>query len=98
MNAKLKILITLLGLIIQAISWFFPDKEISTILIIWSTGAFLGASILMFFIKKQPLQISLFFSLGGLITLLLKIIYYTTFIDSYSHNLAGCKLITCTNF
>lgn len=98
MNAKLKILVTLLGLIINAIFWIFPNEGIITILIIWSTGAFLGASILMFLIKKQPLQISLFFSLGFLIALLLKIIYDTTFIDSTSHNLAGIAIILCVSF
>ncbi len=98
MKAKLISLITLLGFIIGGMSyWFQPYNQMQLIgnymMIIRCTGVFFGALILMFFIKKEPFQISLFLAFGIMLAYFARLIYDITFWDSTSHNLAGIEII-----
>jgi len=98
MKTKLIILIILLGLIIGGISyWFQPYNQMQLIggfiMIMRCTGFFLGALILMLFIKKEPFLISLFFTFGIMLAYFARFFYDVTFWDSTSHSLAGIEVI-----
>lgn len=100
MKNKVSIGITLVGLIIGGISyWFQPYGQLqiigSFIPVIWSLGAFLGSLILMIVLNKKPPKIALLISLGVMLAILARIIYDTTFWDSTSHNLAPFEIIIC---
>jgi uncharacterized membrane protein YccC len=95
---KIRIGITLVGLIIGGITyWFKPYGElgIPEIVLPWSLGAFLGSLLLMLFVNEKPPKIALLVSLGIALAVLARIIYDTTFVDSTSHNMAPFEIIIC---
>lgn len=90
--------ITLVGLIIGEMSFWvetYFQSDIPVIFLIWSIVAFFGSLFLKLFVNEKPPKIALLVSLGIVLSVLLRIIYDTTFVDSTSHNLAPFEIIIC---
>jgi uncharacterized membrane protein YccC len=100
MKNKLRIWITLVGLIIGGIAYWFQPYGQDTVLginmwLIMSMGAFIASFLLMLFVNEKPPKIALLISLGVALAVLARIIYDTTFYDSTSHNMAPFEIIIC---
>ena len=100
MKTKVNIAITLVGLIIGGISyWFQPLSQLqilgSYIPLVWSVGAFLGSLLLMSLLNEKASKIALLISLGFMLAVLARIIFDGTFVDTRSHNLAPFEIIIC---
>lgn len=98
MKNKAGIGITLVGLIIGGIAyWFQPYNQMTVLgLHIWlimGVGAFLGSISLKLYLKEKPLKIALLVSLGVALAVLARIIFDVTFWDPTSHNLAPFEII-----
>ena len=97
---KIRIGITLVGLIMGGIAnWFQPYNQ-DTVLginmcLIMSMGAFIASFLLKLFVNEKSPQIALLVSLGVLLAVLARIIYDTTFYNSTSHNMAPFEIIIC---
>lgn len=90
--------ITLVGLIIGEMSFWvetYFQSDIPVIFLIWSIVAFFGSLFLKLFVNEKPPKIALLVSLGIVLSVLLRIIYDITFVDSTSHNLAPLEIIIC---
>lgn len=97
---KIRICITLAGLIIGGIAYWFQPYNHDTVLginmyLIMTVGAFFASLFLMLFGNEKPSKIALLVSLGVLLAVLARIIYDTTFVDPTSHNLAPFEIIIC---
>ena len=97
---RIRIGITLVGLVIGGIAYWFQPYNQDTVLginmwLIMSMGAFIASFLLMLFLNEKPLKIALLVSLGVALAVLARIIYDTTFYDSTSHNLAPFEIIIC---
>lgn len=95
MKNKIRIGITLVGLVIGGIAYWYGEIGIPGSVLTWSLGTFLGSLLLMFFVNEKPPKIALLVSLGVALAVLLRIIYDTIFVDSTSHNLAPFEIIIC---
>ena len=100
MNYKVGIGITLVGLIIGGIAyWFQPYNHLqilgSNLTFVLSLGSFLTSLLLMLFLNEKPSKIALLISLGMALAVLARIICDTTFWDATSHNLAPFEIIFC---
>lgn len=98
MKNKVGIGITLVGLTIGGIAyWFQPYNQMTVLgLHIWlimGIGAFLGSIVLILFLKGKPLKIAQFVTLGVALAVLARIIFDITFWDPTSHNLAPFEII-----
>jgi len=98
MEKKIRTAITLVGLIIGAIAYWFQPYNQNTVfgISIWliiSLSAFIASFLLKLFINEKPLKIALLVSLGVALAVLARIIYDTTFWDSTSHNLAPFEIV-----
>ncbi|HET8865763.1 MAG TPA: hypothetical protein VFM80_08685 [Gracilimonas sp.] len=98
MKNKVRIGITLVGLIIGGIAyWFQPYNQMTVLgLHIWlimGVGAFLSSIVLILYLKEKPLKIAQFVSFGVVLAVLARIIFDITFWDSTSHNLAPFEII-----
>jgi uncharacterized membrane protein YccC len=97
---RIRIGITLVGLIIGGIACWFQPYDQNTVLginmwLIMSMGAFIASFLLMLFVNEKPPKIALLVSLGVVLAVLARIIYDTTFYDSTSHNMAPFEIIIC---
>lgn len=100
MKTKVTILITLVGILIGAISyWFQPYNQLNVFgvktRVIWSLGAFFGSLLLYTLLNEKALKIALLVSLGVILAIIFRIIYDTVFWNSTSHNLAPFEVIGC---
>jgi uncharacterized membrane protein YeaQ/YmgE (transglycosylase-associated protein family) len=100
MKNKVRIGITLVGLIIGGIAYWFQPYDQHTVLginmwLIMSMGAFVASFILKLFVNEKSPKIALLISLGVALAVLARIIYDTTFYDSTSHNMAPFEIIIC---
>ena len=97
---RIRIGITLVGLIIGGIAYWFQPYNQDTVLginmwIIMSMGTFIASFLLVLFINEKPPKIALLVSLGVALAVLARIIYDTPFYDSTSHNMAPFEIIIC---
>jgi uncharacterized membrane protein YccC len=97
---RIRIGITLVGLVIGGIAYWFQPYGQDTVLginmwLIMSMGAFIASFLLMLFVNEKPPKIALLISLGVALAVLARIIYDTTFYDSTSHNMAPFEIIIC---
>jgi hypothetical protein len=98
MKNKVEFGITLVGLIIGEMSFWVENyfqSDVPVIFLIWSIVAFFGSLFLKFFVNEKPPKIAFLVSLGIVLSVLLRIIYDITFVDSTSHNLAPFEIIIC---
>ena len=100
MKNKVFIWITLAGLIIGGVAYWFQPYNQSTVLginmyLIMSIGAFFASFLFKFFGNEKSPKIAMLVSLGIALAVLARIIYDTTFYDSSSHNLAPFEIIIC---
>lgn len=98
MKNKIGIWITLVGLIIGGLAYWFQPYNESTVFginmyLIMSVGAFFASMLLMLSLSQKPTKIALFVSLGVILAVLARIIYDTAFWDATSHNLAPFEII-----
>ncbi len=97
---KIRFGITLVGLIIGGIAYWFQPYNQSTVLginmyLIMTVGAIFASLLLKLFVNEKSPKIALLVSLGVVLAILARIIYDTTFWDSTSHNLAPFEIIFC---
>jgi len=98
MKANVKIWVTLVGILIGAISyWRIPYVEINLLEInIWlfvGSGTLIGAFFLTLFFDQKPWKVGLLITLGVILAIIIRIIYDITFWDSTSHNIAPFEVI-----
>jgi len=99
MKIKVDIWITLVGVLIGAISnWIHPYHELnledSPILSVLILGSLLGSFLLTLYLNKRYSEIALLVTLGVVLAFIARIVYDITFWDSHSHNLAPFEIIT----
>jgi hypothetical protein len=102
MKSKIKIRfgITLVGLIVGGIAYWFQPYNQDTVMginmwLIMTIGATISSFLLKLFVDEKPPKIALLVSLGIALAVLARIIYDTTFWDSTSHNMAPFEIIIC---
>lgn len=100
MKNKVRIRITLVGLIVGGLAYWFQPYNQDTVLginmyLIMTVGAFFASFLLKLFGNEKPSKIALLVSLGVVLAVLARIIYDTTFWDSTSHNMAPFEIIIC---
>ena len=93
MKTKVKIWVTLVGLLIGAVSyWRIPYAEMNYSEIgLWlsvGSGALIGSLLSNLILNQNPWRVALLITLGVVLAIVIRIIYDTTFWDSTSHNLA----------
>jgi hypothetical protein len=98
MENKETIWALVVGVIIGGISyWFNPYNVMEiggiSIYMIMSVGSFFGAVGLAFRFKQDAFKIARALTSGVLISVVLRVLYDTTFIDASSHNLVPFELI-----
>jgi len=98
MKTKAKIWVTLVGMLIGAISyWRIPYAEMNLLEInIWlfvGSGTLIGALFSTLLFNQKPWKVGLLITLGVILSVIIRIIYDVTFWDSTSHNLAPFELI-----
>lgn len=98
MKTKVKIWVTLVGILIGAISyWRIPYSEINLLEInIWlfvGSGTLIGSLFSTLFFNQKPWKVGLLITLGVILAVIIRIIYDLTFWDSTSHNLAPFEVI-----
>lgn len=89
---------TLTGILIGGLAYWFQPYNQTTLLgvniwLIMGIGAFLGALLLIIFLRGKPSKIALLVALGVVIAIFARILYDTLFWDSTSHNLAPFELL-----
>ncbi|GAB2608708.1 hypothetical protein [Belliella aquatica] len=100
MKYKITIAISLIGLLLGGIAyWFQPYNQQDlfgvSIYLIMGVGAFLSSFFIKIYLKEKPLKIANFVSLGVIMAVLARIIFDVAFWDSTSHNLAPFEIIIC---
>jgi hypothetical protein len=98
MKTKVKIWVTLVGILIGAISyWRIPYGEVNLLEIqIWllvGSGTLIGSLFSTLYFNQKPSKIGLLITLGVVLSVIIRIIYDVTFWDSTSHNLAPFEVI-----
>lgn len=98
MRNKANIWITLVGILVGAISyWRIPYSEMNFLEInLWlfvGSGALIGALFSTLSFRQKPWKVGLFIMLGVILSLIIRIIFDITFWDSTSHNLAPFEVI-----
>lgn len=98
MKTKVNIWVTLVGMLIGAISyWRVPYAEINFLDIqIWllvGSGALIGSLFSTLYFNQKPSKVGLLITLGVILAVIIRIIYDVTFWDSTSHNLAPFEVI-----
>jgi len=86
------------GVIIGGISyWFNPYNVLEiggvSIYMIMAAGSFIGAVVLALSFKQDALKIAMGLTSGVYTSVIIRVLYDTTFIDKTSHNLLGLELI-----
>jgi hypothetical protein len=97
---RIRIGITLAGLIVGGIAYWFQPYDWDTVLginiyLIMAIGALFASFLLKLFVNEKPTKIALLVSLGMALAVLARIIYDITFYDSTSHNMAPFEIIIC---
>ena len=97
---KVEIRILLIGVFVGAISYWFQPYNKETVLgvniyLLMSTGALLGSFFLKVRLDLRPSKIALLVSLGVILSVITRIVFDTTFLDSTSHNLVPFEIIIC---
>ena len=98
MKTKIKIWVTLVGIIIGGISyWPLPYEDLNLLEIkIWllvGSGALIGSLFSTLYFSQKPSKIALLVSLGVILSIIIRIVYDVTFWDKRSHNLAPFEVI-----
>jgi len=98
MKIKVDIWITLVGVLIGAISnWIHSYHESNLTgtytLSVLILGSLVGSFLLTFYLKKRYSEIALLVTLGVVLAFIARIVYDTTFLD-HSHNLFPFEIIT----
>jgi len=98
MKTKVNIWVTLVGILIGAISyWRIPYGEMNLLEInIWlfvGSGTLVGSLFSTLFFNQKPWKVGLLITLGVILAVIIRIIYDVTFWDSTSHNLAPFEVI-----
>ena len=98
MKPKAKLLVTLVGVLVGASSyWPIPYEELDYLAIkIWGIVG-LGSLIASYFstvlIKQKSAQTALLITIGVILSVIIRILYDITFWDSTSHNLAPFEIL-----
>ena len=98
MKTKVTIWVTLVGLLIGAISyWRVPYNEMNFLDIkIWvlvGSGGLIGSLFSTLYFNQKPAKTGLLITLGVVLSVIIRIIYEVTFFDSTSHNLAPFEIV-----
>jgi len=98
MKTKVVLSITLVGLLIGAVSyWRIPYDDMNLLEIkMWifvGSGTLIGSVFSTLFFKQKPWEVALLIILGVLLSVIIRIIYEVTFWDATSHNLAPFEVI-----
>lgn len=98
MKTKSNIWLTLLGLVIGAISyWRIPYNEMNLLEIkLWfivGSGTLIGSFISTIYSNQKPSKIGLLITLGVILSTVIRIVYDSVFWDTTSHNLAPLEII-----
>ena len=95
---KMKIWVTLIGILIGAISyWRVPYNDVNFLDIqLWvlvGSGTLIGSLFSTLYFNQKPSKIGLLITLGVILSVIIRIIYDITFWDSTSHNLAPFEVV-----
>ncbi|WP_228850494.1 hypothetical protein [Aegicerativicinus sediminis] len=98
MKTKVKFLITLIGFLIGAVSyWRTPYKELNLLdtqmWILFVFGTLIGSFILNLYLNNKPIKVAILISLGVVLSVIFRILYEITFMDTSSHNLAPFEIL-----
>lgn len=93
--------VIIVGMIVGGISYWFNEyniMEIGGISIYWiiGVGSMFGSMLMGYKFKLKPAKSAKFISLGVMLSVLIRIIFDTAFVDSTSHNLAPFEVIIAT--
>jgi hypothetical protein len=98
MKNKESLWIIIIGMVIGGISYWFNDYNVMnisgiSIYLIMSAGSLFGAMLIAFKLNVKPLKCARLISFGVILSVLIRILFDTTFVDSTSHNLAPFEII-----
>lgn len=98
MKNKVKILVTFVGILVGAISyWRIPYAEMNFLEInLWlfvGSAALFGSLFSNLLLNQKPWKVGLLITVGVILAIVIRIIYDFTFWDSTSHNLAPFEIM-----
>ena len=98
LKTKVKFLITLIGFLIGAVSyWRTPYEELNLLdtqmWILFVFGTLIGSFIVNLYLNNKPIKVAILISLGVVLSVIFRILYEITFMDTSSHNLAPFEIL-----
>ena len=98
MKPKVKFLITLIGFLIGGVSyWRTPYNELNLLdtqmWILFVFGTLIGSFIVNLYLNNKPIKVAILISLGVVLSVIFRILYEITFMDTSSHNLAPFEIL-----